>query len=140
MLRSITLNPRPDGLEIDMGASLELVDSAVDHVTGLCRTRGLGRHIFAIVIIMREGLTNAVRHGAHLDPSKPVRFSICFEKHYVHMEFEDHGPGFDWRKAFEAISSPNSEGGRGIEIIRQYSHSFCYRKEGRLLQVTIRVG
>ncbi|SCY70637.1 ATP-binding protein [Desulfoluna spongiiphila] len=128
-----------DGLEINMQASLALVDRAVDEVTVFCRERGISRSLFAIVITMREGLTNAVRHGASLSPDSPVRFSIFLTDDTIHMEFEDKGPGFDWQTMIDTQAASDSEGGRGIEIMRKYCHNMAYSKRGCRLHLSIRI-
>jgi anti-sigma regulatory factor (Ser/Thr protein kinase) len=55
------------------------------------------------------------------------------------MEFEDRGPGFDWQTMVETQSPTDSEGGRGIEIMRKYCHNMVYSKRGSHLHISIRV-
>lgn len=138
-MNPFTLKKKPDGLEIEMQASLTLVDRAVEEVKAFCREHDLSRSLFTIMITMREGLTNAVRHGAALSPDDPVRFSILLGDNIVHMEFEDKGPGFDWQTMVETQSPTDSEGGRGIEIMRKYCHNMVYSKRGSHLHISIRV-
>lgn len=125
------------GFEIHMRASLTLVDRAVDEVKAFCKIQGLSSSLFAIMITMREGLTNAVRHGSSLYPDAMVRFSILVTGRIIHMEFEDDGPGFDWQTQVTTQSATNSEGGRGIEIMRRYCHNIVYKKQGSHLYITI---
>jgi len=138
-MNPFVLTQKADGLEIDMQASLALVDRAVDEVTEFCRNHGISRSLFAIVITMREGLTNAVRHGSSLAPDSPVRFSIFLADDTIHMEFEDKGPGFDWQTMIDTQAASDSEGGRGIEIMRKYCHNMAYSKRGCHLHLTIRL-
>lgn len=127
----------PDGFEVRMSASLTLVDRAVDETKRLLKSRNIKSPLFATIITIREGLTNAVRHGV-ADGESDIRFAIMVGSRTIRMEFEDNGPGFDWEHAFKTETPTDAEGGRGIEIIRQYSHSMVYSKGGRLLHVTIR--
>lgn len=138
-MNPFVVTKKADGLEIDMQASLALVDRAVDEVTAFCRQRGISNALFAIIITMREGLTNAVRHGSSLSPDAQVRFSIFLADDTVHMEFEDKGPGFDWQTMIDSQAASDSEGGRGIEIMRKYCHNMAYSKRGCHLHLTIRV-
>jgi anti-sigma regulatory factor (Ser/Thr protein kinase) len=133
-----SLKKKPNSLEIHMQASLTLVDRAVEEVKAFCGEHGLSRSLFTVIITMREGLTNAVRHGSALSRDDPVRFSILLGDNIIHMEFEDKGPGFDWQTMIETQVATDSEGGRGIEIMRKYCHNIVYSKRGRLLRVTIR--
>lgn len=137
-MNPFVLKKSPHGLEIEMLASLTLVDRAVEEVKVFCREHGLSRSLFAIIITMREGLTNAVRHGSALSPDDSVRFSIRIDKGLVHMEFEDNGPGFDWQSIIHMQSATDSEGGRGLEIMRKYCQSMTYSKRGNHLHITIR--
>lgn len=138
MTQPFVLKKRPDGLQIDMQASLTLVDRAVEEVRAFCRDRGLDHALFAIVITMREGLTNAVRHGSALCPDAPVRFSLTLENDTLHMDFEDRGPGFDWQTMIRTQVASDSEGGRGIEIMKKYCQDIAYSKRGSHLHLTIR--
>jgi len=138
-MNPFVLTKKPDGLDIDMQPSLTLVDRAVDEVTAFCRQRGISDALFAIAITMREGLTNAVRHGSALSPDAPVRFSIFLADDTIHMEFEDKGPGFDWQTMIETQTASDSEGGRGLEIMRKYCHNMVYSKRGCHLRLTIHV-
>ena len=137
-MNPFSLKKTPHGLEIEMQASLTLVDRAVEEVKAFCKEHGLSRSLFSVIITMREGLTNAVRHGAPLSPGDPVRFSILLGDNTIHMEFEDKGPGFDWQTMIETEAATDSEGGRGIEIMRKYCHNIVYSKRGRHLHITIR--
>ncbi|VFQ44073.1 ATP-binding protein [Desulfoluna butyratoxydans] len=138
-MNPFVVTTKANGLEIDMQASLALVDRAVDEVTAFCRQHGISNALFAIIITMREGLTNAVRHGSSLSPDAQVHFSIFLADDTVHMEFEDKGPGFDWQTMIDSQAASDSEGGRGIEIMRKYCHNMAYSKRGCHLHLTIRV-
>ena len=132
------MEKRQNGLNIIMHPSLSLVDRAVDEVKAFCRSQDLSHALFAIIITMREGLTNAVRHGAPLSPENSVQFTIRVTDATIHMEFEDFGPGFDWEARIQTQSATNSEGGRGIEIMKKYCHDVTYTKQGARLSITIR--
>ena len=132
------MEKRQNGLNIIMHPSLSLVDRAVDEVKAFCRSQDLSHALFAIIITMREGLTNAVRHGAPLSPGDSVRFTLRVTDATIHMEFEDSGPGFDWKTRIHTQSATDSEGGRGIEIMRKYCHDVVYSKQGARLSIIIR--
>lgn len=93
-------------------------------------------HLFSIQLVMREGLTNAVRHGNCLNPSKTVECSVRMGPDYLlRVEIEDQGEGFDWKKIrFRGIDSDEtSEHGRGLMIIEQYFAKYWYNDSGNRL-------
>ncbi|MBF0112491.1 MAG: ATP-binding protein [Desulfamplus sp.] len=94
-------------------------------------------HLFAIQLVMREGLTNAVRHGNSLNPSKMVRVLVEMRHNEVlYIEIEDQGKGFDWRneqhKGIDDIDE-DSYHGRGLMIMEQYFSRYWYNDAGNKL-------
>ena len=90
---------------------------------------------FPLNLLIREGLTNAVKHGNKSDPEKTVRFSVSLEKAQISFTIEDQGTGFDWKNMDFSIRKPDSETGRGLWIIRQYAHEYRFNTKGNILQV-----
>lgn len=88
---------------------------------------------FPINLVIREGLTNAVRHGNLNDPEKTVRFSTLLEMQYILFTIEDQGPGFDWKKLDLSFKRPDLETGRGLWIISRYSHEYGFNRRGNIL-------
>ncbi|WP_300669807.1 ATP-binding protein [Desulfoluna sp.] len=138
-MEPFSLKKMPDGLEIRMKPSLILVDRAVEEVKTFCRQRDLSLSLFAIIITMREGLTNTIRHGSVLCPDDPIRFSLLLDENTLQMEFEDQGPGFDWQATIKKKRATNSEGGRGLEIIQKYCHTMVYSQRGNHLHITLHI-
>lgn len=99
----------------------------------------LKSHLFAIQLVMREGLTNAVRHGNALNPYKKVKCNVRINRQSIvnlllHMEIEDQGNGFDWREEqkFKNLDEA-SEHGRGLMIMEQYVSRYWYNESGNKL-------
>ncbi|MBF0301612.1 MAG: ATP-binding protein [Desulfamplus sp.] len=92
-------------------------------------------HLFAIQLVMREGLTNAVRHGNRLNSSKTVRCSVqIIDNKVVKIEIEDQGKGFNWKKELESKCMDDTlEHGRGLMIIEQYFSKYIYNERGNKL-------
>lgn len=98
------------------------------------KMEGIEPHLFAINLVIREGLTNAVRHGNDNDPSKQVRFLMKINPGVsVSMEIEDQGPGFDWRKLKALDPDEAEDHGRGFLIIEAYFTSYSYNEAGNIL-------
>ncbi len=92
-------------------------------------------HLFAIQLVMREGLTNAVRHGNCLNASKTVRCSVQInENKELKVEIEDQGKGFNWRKKQNRKGmDETSEHGRGLMIMERYFSRYWYNESGNKL-------
>lgn len=101
-------------------------------------------HLFAIQLVMREGLTNAVRHGNCLNPSKTVRCSVDMKADLMlHMEIEDQGKGFNWKKEQQCRDmDETADHGRGLMIMEQYFSRYWYNESGNklLLEKSISLG
>ena len=92
--------------------------------------------MFALNLLMREGLTNAVRHGNKNDSTKDVGFQLkVVDNACVHMEIEDQGKGFDWGKQEVSQLPVTEDHGRGIPIMRSYATWYGYNKEGNILYI-----
>lgn len=98
-------------------------------------TGGINPKHFPLNLVIREGLTNAVRHGNKCDPEKTVRFSVLLEKSYISFTIEDQGTGFNWENTNFSIRKPNQETGRGLWIIRQYAHEYSFNTKGNILHL-----
>ncbi|MBF0205057.1 MAG: ATP-binding protein [Desulfamplus sp.] len=94
-------------------------------------------HIFSIQLVMREGLTNAVRHGNRLNVLKKVRCSVQVNPEQVlHIEIEDEGKGFNWAKEQNKDISEMDDSldhGRGLVIMEQYFSRYWYNESGNKL-------
>lgn len=91
-------------------------------------------HLFAVNLVMREGLTNAVRHGNRNDPEKDVRFLLKIIGNLsIHMEIEDQGNGFNWRQYQACDLLTADDHGRGIPIMETYFTRYTYNEKGNIL-------
>lgn len=90
--------------------------------------------LFSINLVIREGLTNAVRHGNGDDPAKMVRFLFTIvSKRAIQLMIQDEGDGFDWRKQQTLGQFENNDHGRGIRIIGTYFNRYSYNDKGNIL-------
>jgi serine/threonine-protein kinase RsbW len=124
-----------DTLEICFSSCLASIDRVCRIVTRfLTADPAGGPDLFAIHLLLREGLTNAIRHGNKNDPEKRVMFqskrnrgkSICFE-------ICDQGEGFDWKAQPISNLPENQDHGRGILIIKTYATHYSYNECGNCL-------
>jgi len=123
-------------LNIRFSSFMEYVDEVCLAVTKFLELRqeSMTSHMFAINLVLREGLTNAVRHGNKNDPGKIVdfQFEIVGEKS-IHLRIADQGEGFDWKK-YQSIKLPETEDhGRGLPIMESYFTRYSYNRKGNVL-------
>ncbi len=112
------------------------IDYACEESTRYLRSEitNIGDQLFAINLVIREGLTNAIRHGNKGDPQKQVRFLLSIKKGpSLFMEIADQGDGFDWKKETGKVPDDDKEHGRGIQIMRMYFDDYVYNEKGNIL-------
>lgn len=124
-----------DSLSIVLSSTMENIDRADALVKNLLQEKGLEKHAFAVRVVLREGLTNSVRHGNKNNADKLINFDLSVTEHRLTMTIEDQGEGFDWKSMKEKCQSrsqPNtpSDHGRGIPIMGDYFDTYSYNEKG----------
>ena len=125
-----------DSIQFIFSSTLGNIDHVCDRTAQYLRPRlhGVETQLFPIHLAMREGLTNAVRHGNANDPAKTVRLILTVKENTsVRMVIEDQGDGFDWRKQQAQQFHENGDHGRGIFILNSYLTHYHYNDKGNIL-------
>ncbi len=125
-----------DGVSVVFSSTLQNVDQACEVICqNLTKGRDdIHRHLFSIQLVLREGLTNAVRHGNAMDRKKRVRCSVKVKEDFVlQVEIEDQGEGFDWRTEQSREPCENEDHGRGLAIMERYFTRYSYNEVGNKL-------
>ncbi len=125
-----------DNLHIRFSSFLEYIDRVCKTVTQFLKPdqEALVPHLFAIHLVLREGLTNAVRHGNKNDPDKLVEFQLKIDKtKSIYLEIADQGEGFDWKKQQLARLPEDEDHGRGLPIMETYFTRYSYNQKGNHL-------
>jgi serine/threonine-protein kinase RsbW len=95
---------------------------------------GIQNQVFAINLVLREGLTNAVRHGNANNPEKLVMFDLTItDSDFIKIAIEDQGDGFDWQNHQTKELPDQEDHGRGIIIMKTYFNTYSYNKKGNIL-------
>lgn len=139
-----TILETPESITITFSSSMKNIDRTcneamrfiADWFESVNYSNEFKNNIFPIQLVMREGLTNAVRHGNRLDTCKTVKCCIRMtQNRLIHMEIEDEGEGFDWKKKRpkDIGIDETSEHGRGLLIIDKYFSKYWYNKVGNKL-------
>jgi serine/threonine-protein kinase RsbW len=85
---------------------------------------------FAVELLMREVLTNAVVHGCRTDPDKQIRCCLRIKSGRLLIAVEDDGEGFDWRAARAHPVDFADCAGRGTGLLRIYANRVRYNAVG----------
>jgi len=115
---------------LEINASLGQVDEACRAVEDFLARQGLGEVQFDIMLGVREGLVNAVRHGARLMADQKVSLQITAQPEWIRIRVTDSGDGFDWRAANLSCPAVFQEGGRGICIMHHYFDMVSFNERG----------
>jgi serine/threonine-protein kinase RsbW len=91
---------------------------------------------FAVEILLRESLNNAVLHGCKQDPLLFFSCSLMIAEREVIIEVSDEGTGFDWRSRPETPPDDADESGRGLAIYAIYAHSIHFNDAGNRIRLT----
>ena len=118
--------------------------SEVDQVDALCleanalmaRLKIGEQDRFAVELLLREALDNAIVHGNLSDPEKAVHCRLAISPRLARIEVVDQGQGFNWREKIGSQASAAGESGRGLSIIRLYASSFLFNELGNELVIT----
>jgi serine/threonine-protein kinase RsbW len=108
------------------------VDRACAEALRLLGDRGLADHAFAVHLLLREVLNNAVRHGCGSDPARRVECRFACEPDAIVIEVGDDGPGFAWREAMGGTCPVAGDAcsGRGLCILKDYADEVRYSDGG----------
>ena len=127
--------------------------SILEHVDKFCAQARplhtvLGRDdvSFAIELLLREMLNNAILHGNKADPKLDVTCSFSDNEKSVVIELADKGQGFDWKTCYAELAKrtdvvgddgflPTS--GYGLLLLKEYATTFSYNDQGNQVSLTI---
>ena len=121
----------------------ETIPSRVAEVEPLClRLREwLLRHgqanAFAVEVVARESLLNAIIHGNRFCADKTVELLVRFGRNWIRLCVTDHGHGFAWQSQPE-FPDECSVHGRGLAIYRRYAQRIRFNPAGNRVTLWIK--
>ena len=90
---------------------------------------------FALELLVRESLVNAVAHGCHEDARRKVRCAIRLRDGRMTIVVRDDGCGFDWGSLWHREAGLAQASGRGLEIIRRYATRVRFNRSGNTIMI-----
>ena len=93
--------------------------------------------VFAIKLSLEEALTNAMKHGNRMDPSKQICVEYQINSENAVIVVEDQGAGFDLRAVPDPTAEENIErpSGRGIMLMRAFMSQVDYEGAGNRVRL-----
>jgi len=122
----------------EMPATFESAEQFIVDFRERCQALLDHKSLFGAELLLREALTNAVRHGSHTGPGKQMKCCLRIKGGRLLIAVEDYGCGFDWRRAWESQAQTQDCSGRGIEILRKYSSRVRYNDRGNAVIIVKR--
>lgn len=103
---------------------LSVLSRELEGVREWCEMTDLAFH--NLVVVVTEGVVNAIVHGNREEKGKEVVIDITCEEEGVRCVIEDEGEGFLVENAPDPVAPENllREGGRGVFIIRALTTEF----------------
>ena len=114
---------------LKMSATLENIDRADDQLAEYLKEQTVEKELFAVRIILRESLLNAVTHGSQTDARRQVTMHVTINQDELVMKVCDQGEGFPWREMNREVQTL-VEGGRGRALMRIYADRVEYNDKG----------
>jgi serine/threonine-protein kinase RsbW len=116
-------------------SQLSAVDECCQDVEQMLSGEGLSAHVFAVGLLLREALTNAVVHGNRQDPAKSIHVDVYCGKRWITLHIRDEGEGFDWKARRRHRVGEEETGGRGLSIYRLYAERVMFNASGNAISL-----
>lgn len=90
-----------------------------------------------ILISLTEAVNNAMVHGNQMDDRKKIMVSCNEETDHLELFISDEGSGFDPFNLPDPTSEERieSEGGRGVFLMKQLTHEIHFLNHGRTVKL-----
>lgn len=133
-------------LEGSFSSTLENVDKFCDQARPLHSALGRKDLSFAIELLLREVLNNAVLHGNKSNPEMVITCRFSLEERTVDIDVTDEGQGFEWKICLAELAKrkqivdddgllPTS--GYGLLLLKEYATDFSYNEKGNHISLTL---
>ena len=113
-----------------MPAVLESIDEVDDRVVAYLTALQAPVDIFAVRILLRESLMNAVTHGSGKDAGKHVYAELEVDTDGLTLTVRDSGSGFSRENRTSDFDVLDGDGGRGVALMSVYADEMTYNDKG----------
>jgi serine/threonine-protein kinase RsbW len=128
--------------EVDLiiNSNYKFIDIGHDLVKYLCNLIGFDEDTTHwIILAVREGISNAIKHGNKCDILKKVVVRMTYDKNQLDVVIEDEGGGFDLSQVQNPLLPENllKSTGRGIFYIKSFMDDVQYEFKSNMSQGTV---
>lgn len=114
-----------------------IIPSHLSEVEDICRAscnllkeHNLEDNAFAVDLLLREFINNAILHGNGSDAAKQVCVDVRVGRKWIALSITDEGTGFHWRILKRCIPEPSADSGRGLSIGMLYADRMTFNSTG----------
>ncbi len=119
-------------------SSLCQLDSLCSRAKTMMETRGECEHAFAVDLLLREFVNNAILHGHRGETDRQATVLLKVSRDWIKIQVTDQGPGFDWRARKKVPPDTDATSGRGLAIGLHYAQRMRYNFRGNRVTLWIR--
>jgi anti-anti-sigma factor len=130
--------PVPISIYQTIPSCMEEAESLCLKIRAFFQAAGLAERSFAVELLARECLTNAVIHGNRNAADKQVVLSLTVGREWIRLRVSDEGQGFAWRKALLKRSDTTASCGRGLKLYALYAERVRFSRSGNQIELWIR--
>lgn len=127
-------------IERRLAPSLAAVDEVCAAVRNRLKETATAADSFAVELLLREALVNAVKHGCRDRPDGKVRCEVRRQQEGIRMAIGDDGPGFDWRQRQQMDLPDLDTSGRGVALFTVYADTVDFNDAGNEVVLYRRLG
>ena len=117
---------RGSSLRLSLACELGEVRPALSIVRAFLTDQGVGeREAAQCQLALAEACNNAIQYARPGERHQPIGIVVTCDDTQIELRTEDHTPGFEWRESV-TLPPPDSEGGRGLFLIRSLMGQVTY--------------
>lgn len=119
-------------------SGLEDVEKVCVGIRRFMLRSGVADLCFAIELLARECLNNAVVHANNSKADKSVDVTVSIAERWVRLEVQDEGSGFAWQKAYKKELDTIECSGRGLQICALYADRVRFNRRGNRIVLWVK--
>ena len=109
---------------------LAAVDLLCAHVRNRLKGSASAADSFAVELLLREALVNAVKHGCRGRPGGHISCEVRRSDRGLRMSVCDDGRGFDWQRQQQSPAADLATSGRGVSLYSLYADRVTFNGAG----------
>ena len=133
---------RSVAIRFNIPATLAAIDQLCVRARSWLHENDLEEEWFAMTMLLRESLNNAVVHGCCEDSDMCIHCELRLGRKWLSILVDDGGPGYDWANRRKQRACNEDVNGRGLEIYHLYADEVVFNRLGNrvLLRRRLREG